>query len=56
MRNKDIYEHTLVNLTDIDVSNLSKWSDQWLDKLNPDKTDIMYSVLETATLTRILEN
>ena len=34
-------EHTLVNLTDIDLSNLSKWSEQWLVKLNPDKTDIM---------------
>jgi hypothetical protein len=34
-------EHTLVNLTDIDLSNLSKWSQQWLVKLNPDKTDIM---------------
>ena len=30
-------EHTLVNLTDIDLSNLSKWSEQWLVKLNPDK-------------------
>ena len=29
-------EHTLVNLTDIDLSNLSKWSEQWLVKLNPD--------------------
>ena len=35
----NIQEHTLVNL--IDLSNLSKWSEQWLDKLNPDKTDIM---------------
>jgi hypothetical protein len=34
-------EHTLVNLTDIDLSNLSKWSEQWLVKLHPDKTDIM---------------
>ena len=23
------------------MSNLSKWSEQWLVKLNPDKTDIM---------------
>ena len=29
-------EHTLVNLTDIDLSNLSKWSEQWLVKLKPD--------------------
>jgi hypothetical protein len=27
--------------TDIDFSNLSKWSEQWLVKLNPNKTDIM---------------
>ena len=33
-------EHTLVNLTDIDLSNISKWSEQWFVKLNPDKTDI----------------
>jgi hypothetical protein len=25
----------------IDLSNLSKWAEQWLVKLNPDKTDIM---------------
>jgi hypothetical protein len=25
-------EHTLVNLTDIDLSNPSKWSEQWLVK------------------------
>ena len=45
-------EHTLVNLTDIDFSNLSKWSEQWLVKLIQIKQ--IYSVLETATLTRIL--
>ena len=28
-------------MTDIDLSSLSKWSEQWLVKLNPDKTDIM---------------
>ena len=27
--------------TDIDFSNLSKWSEQWLVKFNPNKTDIM---------------
>lgn len=32
---------TLMNMTNMDLENISKWSNDWLVKLNPDKTDIM---------------
>ena len=32
---------TLVNLGNIDLDNILKWSNDWLVKFNPDKTDIV---------------
>lgn len=31
----------IVNITDIDFNNVSKWSKRWLVKLDPDKTEIL---------------
>lgn len=33
---------SLRNMVNIDLVNISNWSKQWLVKLNPDKTEIMY--------------
>ena len=43
-------EETLVNMTNMDLENISIWSSEWLVKLNPDKTDIMvFSTCNRAT-------
>ena len=40
---KKSYEiNNLCNMVNTDLNNISEWSKQWLVKLNPTKTDIVY--------------
>ena len=34
--------NSLCNMVNTDIKNISEWSKQWLVKLNPTKTDIVY--------------
>ena len=34
--------NSLCNMVNTDLKNISEWSKQWLVKLNPTKTDIVY--------------
>ena len=41
--------NNLCNMVNTDLRNISEWSKQWLVKLNPAKTDIVYSNTRDST-------